>query len=271
MNSPVTPLQMRLAPNLLLARCEHWARLQFDTPRPALSSAPVNGGLTQCHQWLNVKVSGDPVHTDQQEAQTPADTVSALCATQRWKGNTVAMLTAASMNSLRVRYLYLHGQLVLVAVTSGLANARRVGDTADYRQFADAMPTTPAPPTGTINIAVVTDVQLDSGVMVEAMMVVTEAKAAVLLERQWPSPVSGRAATGTGTDAMAIFAGTTGPAADYAGKHTLLGEVLGLLSLSAIGDSVDQTGDTVVRLEAPQRRSSSGSTHQNNAARRPRQ
>ena len=89
---------------------------------------------------------------------------------------------------------------------------------------------------------------LTPGVMVEALMVVTEAKAAVLEEQGIRSPVSGALATGTGTDALAIFGRDGGPTPRYAGKHTLLGETLGRLACSAIADSVTGIGPIFATL-----------------------
>ena len=226
-----------LAPGLWLEHCDNWVRLCFEDPRPALSCAAVGGGVGSARQWLNLKVSG---HDG--AVESPQATIDALCRRQRWPGDTVAMMTAASMNSLRIRHTRIEDHLVMVAVTSGLANARRIGDPAEYRQLGETVAEI-----GTINLAVVTDLALSQSVMMEAAMAVTEAKVATLQQRGVRSPVSGQLATGTGTDAIAVFAGD-GTIAAYAGKHTLLGETLGRLALQAIGASVDQAGTTVAEL-----------------------
>ena len=213
--------------------CPRWATLRFAEPRPVLSSAVVNGGLTRSRRWLNLYVDGNACGGQ----QAPVETVAAVCRENGWDDDTVAMMTAASMNSLRIRHARIEGVLVLVAVTTGLANARRVGDRAEYRRLGEQVNEC-----GTINMAVVTGLGLLPAVMTEVLMIATEARVAALHRRGVKSPVSGLPATGTGTDAIAVFSGVDGVRADFAGKHTLLGETVGRLTLAAVGDSIDRRG-----------------------------
>ncbi|MFA5547823.1 MAG: adenosylcobinamide amidohydrolase [Porticoccaceae bacterium] len=208
-----------------------WATLCFDTPRLALSSAVVGGGLAEVGRWLNLRVSGEPV------TESPAETVARLCEARGWHQRTLAMLTAASMKSLRVRRATVHGVVLAVLATTGLGNARRAGDRAEYRRLGNG-----SLPPGTINLAVLCDARLDPAVMVEMVLTTTEAKAAVLQELDVRSPASGAIATGTGTDAIAVFGGTGPAVVQHAGKHTLFGEQLARLTLAAIGDSIRQRG-----------------------------
>ncbi|MAT52432.1 MAG: hypothetical protein CMK32_14745 [Porticoccaceae bacterium] len=237
--APSTEPATVLAPGVTLDHSSRWVSIHFDEPRPVLSSAVLHGGLVRTRHWLNLKVIDNP----EDGVDHPADTLAEIIQRQGWPGDTVAMMTAASMQSLRLRAAAIEQQSLLVAVTSGLANARRVGDRAEYRHLLD-----PVPSVGTINLAVISDLSLTPCVMVEALMVVTEAKAAVLEEQGTRSPVSGALATGTGTDALAIFGRDGGPTPRYAGKHTLLGETLGRLACSAIADSVTGTGPTFATL-----------------------
>lgn len=223
-----------------LEHCADWVSLHFERPQRALSSAVVNGGLGSSSRWVNLRVSGDS-----EDAREPvSDRVASTSARWNWAANTVAMLTAASMNSLRVRTTSIHNQALVVAVTTGLANARRAGDRAEYRLFNDSVVEQ-----GTINLAIATNLSLNTAVMVEAMMIATEAKTAVLEQHGIRSPVSGGLATGTGTDAMAIFSDPAGVSASFAGKHTLLGEAIGRLTLAAIADSISQQGACVEHLD----------------------
>lgn len=218
----------------------NWISLVFDELRPCLSSSVLNGGLTQATRWLNLIVDADS-HTEEH----PAGFLSRLCLANGWNAeNTVAMMTAASHKSLRVRFASLENESLLVAVTTGLSNARRAGDPADYRQLT-AQPTE----IGTINMAVVTSASLSTSVMVEALMIATESKAAVLQELNINSTASVEVATGTGTDAQAIFGGT-GVQVEFSGKHTIFAEYLATLTMSALRDSILRRGDIFQSLDA---------------------
>ena len=219
---------------------EDWVTLSFDLPRPCLSSAVVNGGLVETKRWINLRVSGDQADA----AHCPTATVAALCQQQEWADDPapVAMMTAASMDSLRVRFAEVCGELLAVLVTTGLANARRAGDRAEYRQLSDH-----CNEVGTINIAVVTSASLSTAVMAECLITATEAKAAVLQKHGVISPISGELATGTGTDSVAIFAGN-GEQAAFAGKHTVLGEVLARLVIEGIDAAADKSAPTIAKM-----------------------
>lgn len=224
------PRQRLLMPGVRLEHSAQWVSLAFDRPRPCLSSAPVNGGLGLARRWLNLRVDGE----QGEGLEQPALTVAQLCRRQGWPEETPAMMTAASMDSLRVRQCRLEAVDLAVVVTVGLANARRAGDPAEFRQLGEQPRRV-----GTINLAVITGGRLEPAVMVESMLTLTEAKAAVLQELGVRSPVSGGLATGTGTDAVAIFAGD-GPEVSFAGKHTVFGEQLAHLTMDAIRCSVTE-------------------------------
>lgn len=225
--------EIPLLPGTWLRHRPDWVMVRFDNPRLTLSSAVVGGGLLTANRWLNLRVSGD----DADSMKSPTDTVANVCHDHCWGGITVGMLTAASMQSLRIRRVSVGGESFAVVVTTGLANARRAGDRAEYRKL-DNVPLA----AGTINLAVMTTARLEPAVMVETVITATEAKAAVLQERDIRSPVSGAIATGTGTDAIAVFSGCGPTTLPYAGKHTLFGEILARLTSAAIGDSIRQIG-----------------------------
>jgi adenosylcobinamide amidohydrolase len=228
-----------LQTGLRLESHREWISLAFDQLRPCLSSAVVNGGVRQADRWLNLIVDGDSYN-----GEHPTDTVTRLCRIQGWQpSNTVAMMTAAAAKSLRIRFTHIGSETLLVAVTTGLANARRAGDPAEYRHLQDI-----PEKVGTINMAMVTSATADTTVMVEALMIATEAKAAVFQELGIASTVSPGIATGTGTDAQAIFGGD-GQRVVFAGKHTLFGEQVAKLTIRALRDSIGREGDRVQHME----------------------
>ena len=203
-------------------------RLAFDQPRPVLSSAVLNGGFCLAQQILNLRVERD---NDTEES--PQTTLTRYCQYQGWPGQTVGMMTAASMNSFRQFSTQQQEVELSVIVTTGLENARAAGDPADWSQIADE-----AYVLGTINTVVLSSASLTPAAMVEMVAVATEAKAAAMRRLNVVSQVSSEIATGTGTDAIAIVGGS-GPPVSYCGKHTLLGEWVAKGVMQAIEDSVN--------------------------------
>ncbi len=196
---------------------------------PVLGSAVLNGGLVQARHLLNLRVDGR-----RPPPEAPEATLQRHARRQGWSGRVVGMMTAASLDSLRVVQARAQGVVFTVLVTCGLANLRRTGDRAEHR-LTDGTP----PPAGTINIQFLSGLALTPAAMAEALMMITEAKTAVLHRRGLRSPVSGLPATGTGTDAVAVACDPAGPPARYCGKHVLAGEVLGDLVMAAVDAAVE--------------------------------
>lgn len=223
------PAAQKIQPGVSLLHAPDSIYLKFSQPRPALSSAVLNGGYTQADSFLNLKVPAQ----SSVPLELPQKTLDRYCCNLGLDGLTVGMMTAASLDSLRVHTEKIEDEWLTVLVTTGIDNARRAGDPADYRSLHDDLAAT-----GTINMGVVTSVSLHIETMVEAVMVATEAKAAALQTHGVTSPISGELATGTGTDAIAIFATDRSNALRYVGKHTLFGERLAALTIAAISDSL---------------------------------
>jgi len=212
--------------------------LGFQRPCPILSNGVLNGGLVEAEGIVNFKVP----KVSALNCEDPAMTLAKLCKRQDWPKNSVGMMTAASMKSARIARSEIDGEQFAVVVTTGLANARRAGDVAEYRQLRASVSEV-----GTINTVLLSSAQLSGAAMAEILILATEAKAALLQELNVLSPVSEKIATGTGTDVTVVASGLSthsrsdvvqsGPI-QYAGKHTLLGEVLAQLVMSATADSL---------------------------------
>lgn len=203
--------------------------VRFERPQRALSCAVLNGGFCVARHFLNVRVAKhcpDPV-------EDAAQSLQALSERLQCRGLTVGMMTAASMQSLRIARETIDTAPLAVLVTTGLDNARRAGDRAEYRTLGE-----PPAERGTINLAIICSAPVTDAALVEMIAVATEAKVAVLQELGIVSPVSGGLATGTGTDAIAVFCARGQPRARFAGKHTVLGERLAVLVMQAIRSSV---------------------------------
>lgn len=127
------------------------------------------------------------------------------------------LMTGANMDNLSVRKATYEDLEVTALVTAGVrGNALRMSrDSSGYHK------------PGTINIIVLTNRRLSPGAMAWALVTVTEAKTAALLDldiRSAYTPWDHRA-TGTGTDTVIVVQGE-GPAALYAGGHTKIGELI---------------------------------------------
>ena len=69
--------------------------------------------------------------------------------------------------------------------------------------------------------------------MVEAIQIATEARVRALYEAGIQSSVSDLVATGTGTDCIAVVS-LGGNPVRYCGKHTQMGELIGMAAYSAV-------------------------------------
>ncbi|PKQ65109.1 hypothetical protein BZG02_04570 [Labilibaculum filiforme] len=213
---------------------DQYCHIAFNHPVRMISSAILNGGCQYANHFLNVKVDAN-FNGEKSDFELPNITLQKLVDFQKWKGNCVGMMTAALMSSFRSVRMEKQGVWIEVFVTSGVSNARRAGDKADYRLMNED-----CQKIGTINILLATNATLTDASMVECIMMVAEAKAACLQDLKVKSPQSGLVATGTGTDSTAIACGN-GPAVDYCGKHVLFGEMLAKASYQALQESLSES------------------------------
>jgi adenosylcobinamide amidohydrolase len=218
-----------LMEGVYLSKTHDHVHVHCDASHRVVSSAVLNGGFTRATDFLNLKVERQA----ESGVEDPAVTLQAACDKLGCKDVTVGMMTAASMKSLRLCREDIQGRQFAVLVTTGLENARRSGDRAEYRHL-HAVPLE----RGTINLCMITDARVLDHAMIEMITIATEAKVAILHELNIVSPVSGGLATGTGTDAVAVFSGNTGDPISFAGKHTLLGERLAIMVMQIIRESI---------------------------------
>lgn len=135
----------------------------------------------------------------------------------------VGMLTSRRVAAAVVRTATAEAGSAVALVTAGLSNAVRVGDTPG-----------PLAGWGTINIACYIDVPLSTPALIEALTIVAEARTTAVVEARVCSRRSEGYATGTGTDCIAIMTPRhTQPSAFYAGKHTVVGHLVGEAVLRA--------------------------------------
>ena len=215
-----------------LEQTQQHIHVAFSIPHQVTSSAVLNGGVVYANHLVNLKVPKNGIFTESAEV-----TLSKYCTDSGWEGTSVGMMTAASMNSFRMVQESEQGVEIVVMVTSGLSNARRVGDPAEQRKMADQ-----SKKVGTINIVILTSAVLTGSASVEAVLIATEAKSAALQDAGIRSPVSNKIATGTGTDSVAIVSGHGPETIRYCGKHVLFGEILGRMVTDAVASSIHWDG-----------------------------
>lgn len=222
-------MKKTLTEHTTLNHTQHHIHVEFSHPHQVLSSAVLNGGMVQADHILNLQVPNYCA------TLTPPElTLSKYCEDETWKGTTVGMMTAASMDSFSMAKESVQNIDIVVLVTAGLSNPRCVGDRAEHRIMAAQ-----SEEVGTINIVVMTSAVLTDAAMVEALLIVTEAKSAALQEAGIKSAVSNKIATGTGTDSVAVVSGHGAETVCYCGKHVLFGEVLGRMVMNTVASSIE--------------------------------
>lgn len=128
---------------------------------------------------------------------------------------------------------------VQAIATAGIdVNGGRAGDKASYDEFEQR---SLLPPPGTINVFLFIDAYLDPGALTRALITATEAKTVALQELMAPSRYSEGLATGSGTDSLIAVCNEESPVVLYgAGKHVLLGEMIGQSVKEAVTKALDR-------------------------------
>lgn len=143
------------------------------------------------------------------------------------KADSTAMLfTGADMDNLAVVKKTFRDMEVVALVTAGVeGNAMRMG--ADSGNYYEPEGKAHSGKPGTINILLLSNMQLSPHAMTRAIISATEGKTAALQDLDIRSSYSGAThpATGTGTDNIIVVEGA-GIAIDGAGGHTKMGELI---------------------------------------------
>lgn len=191
--------------------------LRVPTTHRIASFAPYHGGLWSAHSVAIHEVKNH----DLPEGFDPLVLLASRMSEVDAKG--VGMLTSRSVSSAQIASSSHEQNSARVLVTAGLSNAVRVGDSPG-----------PLDGWGTINMICHVDVPLGDGALLEALSILAEARTCAVLEAGVPSRRSGAAATGTGTDCIAILAPERARRATYAGKHTAIGHIVGAAAHQAV-------------------------------------
>jgi adenosylcobinamide amidohydrolase len=201
----------------------------FARPHATLSWAPLRGGRARARAVAWRQVSDDELAVGVDPERLLADSLA-----RSGVADAVGLLTARDLSTFEDVRLSDGAHTVRCVATVGLGNALSAGD-----------PPGRLHPVGTINLLCQLPVPLDEGALVEAVALCAEARTAAVLAGGVASRVSGRPATGTGTDCIVVAAPEGLCEERYVGKHTRLGALIG----QAVRDA---TAAGVARWQADQ-------------------
>jgi len=210
----------------VLEQRSRWLIARFTEPWSLLSWCVVNGGFqrTKTVGWL---------YLQKNEIATVTDSADWMRAAMHAEGlsDAVAFVTSRRVHCC-VEASADEADCQAWAIGAvGLSNALRVGDRAEKSSC------------GTINLLVCVSAALTMEAALEALSLASEAKTLAVLESGTRSIVSQAAATGTGTDYMAVAWPAKGGQLPYAGKHTVAGAAIGRAAFNAVTQGIAQWRD----------------------------
>lgn len=194
-----------------LVQSPRWLVVKFREPHETASWAFVGGGVRRASTvaWHQVEDG---------ELRPPVDARKLFRRRLREAGlaDAIGLLTSRRLDSFADVEKGDGPFAARCIATVGMGNALRAGD-----------PPGPAGRIGTINVLCRLSVPLSPEALLEAMALATEARTLAVREAAIPSTVSGAPASGTGTDCVVIAAPRGGVPVGYAGKHTVVGHLVG--------------------------------------------
>lgn len=213
--------------------------ITFPSPRRMLSSASVGGnGFLRADTIVNIRTNAEKTQN-----HTPETLVSDFLKSKKLRSGAVGLLTAAHFEYAQFIYLQEKGIKVLAVVTAGVSNALNISERSSTGYTGETIPHA-----GTINIITITNAYLLGECMVSSVITGTEAKTAALIDLQVKSVISGKQATGTGTDSVAIVSGDQ-KNIQYAGGHTLYGQLLGSAVYTGVKNSLNRKTSKGINLD----------------------
>lgn len=195
----------------MIALARPWMTLTLPGEMRVLSFAPHRPGFVRARRIVWREVRDADLTEDFDARGWLAGELAA-----EGMGDAVAMLTSRRLDAARDA----REEGAFALATVGLGNAERIGAGAG-----------PAPRGwGTINIAVVLEAGLSEAGLVEALSLAAAARTRAVMESG--RMVEAGAATGTGTDCIAVAAPFGGQ--DHCGLHTETGRALGRAVFAAV-------------------------------------
>jgi adenosylcobinamide hydrolase len=192
-------------PGIAVSQTDQVVYVKSDSPLVTLSSAIVGGGYIRTSHILNVNVDKNFV------TKNPKAWLCSLAKDMGIDESFIGLMTAVKLRKARFAFFELDGIGVGALITAGVGNATSAGITPPFSYRP-----------GTINTILLLDAHLTRAAMLNAVITATEAKCAVLRERNVTTP-DGVPATGTSTDTVTVACTGKGPLQSYAGAVTTIG------------------------------------------------
>ncbi len=242
---------------MLLKKCQDWIEIHREEKIiivkmlelcASISTCRVGGGYRDdlsfvCnHQCCEPRDHLDFV--DSKIIDDPERYHKSICDYSNLPSDSTAILeTAANMNNAAIETVTFRDLVVTAICTGGVeCNSMAAGDPAAVYETDDRFEIidgNDVPHAGTINLMLFINHRVSAVALLDCVMTATEAKAAVLRELGIYSRYSDSMATGTGTDQILVASrGGSGLMLSSAGKHTKLGELVGLVSLKALRETL---------------------------------
>ena len=194
--------------------------IRSEFPLNTLSSAIIGGGFSRTRHILNA-------HVDKNfNAPNPKNWLRSLAARLDIHESFIGLMTAVKLSKARIIFLESDDLGVSALVTAGVRNASAAGVTPPFSSKP-----------GTINIILLLNARLTHAAMLNAVITATEAKSAVLNERNILTPDSDPA-TGTSTDTVTIACTNSGALQAYAGPVTTIGWLIARAIRQALEESL---------------------------------
>lgn len=201
-----------------------------------LSSAPRGGGLRTTRYILNHQVASNPSsNVEGRSWEHPSRYLRRLAGLLAVEADCVGLMTAVPMTQVVSSREERDGLWVECFATVGVTNAVRAGERPSHRDGHAGQGKA-----GTINLIIVTNACLAVPALVGVVQVATEAKTGVLRDHAVPSLTGSPGATGTGTDAVVAACALRGrgPWHSYAGTHTDVGSMIGLVVCDCVTEGL---------------------------------
>lgn len=192
-------------PGIALSQTDQVVHVKSELPLVTLSSAIVGGGYTRTRHIINVNVDKNFV------TKNPKAWLRSLANEMEIGESFIGLMTAVKLRKARFVFFESDGLGVGSLITAGVGNATSAGVTPPFSYRP-----------GTINTILLLDAHLTRAAMLNAVITATEAKSAVLKERNVLTP-DGDPATGTSTDTVTVACTGNGPLQSYAGAVTTIG------------------------------------------------
>ena len=218
-----------------ISRFGRFVVAELRVPHRVLSTSSVAGGQAESVRYLvNHQSCEGKAHIARHGVITENGAEhyhGIVCSEINLSPDEVALMgTAANMNYAVLRSEQFEDVSVVAVVTAGVqGNAARAGDPAVWHEREDGW-TRLNPHNGTINTMLLFNWPLTPAAQARAVVTMTEAKTAALLELATPSLYSEGLATGTGTDQFCIAAplDSSRKPKQATSPHVKLGELIGV-------------------------------------------